>query len=151
MADIGVAADIDAPVDRVWSVIEHIDRHIDWMADAESIEFHGDQRRGTGTAFTCVTRIGPVRLRDEMTITDWEPGARMGVRHEGVVTGVGALLLDPIDIGRRTRVRWEETLDFPWYLGGVLGEQPGRLVLGAIWRSNLGRLRDLVKRTGSMT
>ncbi|MFM8645178.1 MAG: SRPBCC family protein [Actinomycetota bacterium] len=73
MAGIRVAIDIAAPVERVWQVVEPVERHVDWMADAESISFVSDQTRGVGTAFLCVTKVGPIRLTDKMRITRWEP------------------------------------------------------------------------------
>ena len=38
---------IDAPVDVVWAHLEDIASHVEWMADAVSIEFLAGQRRGT--------------------------------------------------------------------------------------------------------
>lgn len=141
-----VAVEIDAVPQRVWAVIEPVERHIEWMADAESITFHGEQRRGVGTRFRCRTKVGPIRLDDEMEITEWEPNVAMGVRHSGMVTGVGRFTLTPIDLGRRTRFEWAETLRFPWWMGGRLGATVAtRTALGAIWRSNLTRLKRLVE------
>jgi hypothetical protein len=87
---ITVSADFDAPPAAVWSVLEPVERHVDWMADAESIRFLDDQTRGVGTRFECVTVVGPIRLADVMEITEWQPERRMGVRHDGVVTGPAA-------------------------------------------------------------
>ena len=148
MGRISVSEDIDAPPARVWRVIEPIEHHVDWMLDATSIRFEGDQRRGTGTRFVCETRIGPFRLHDHMEITEWQPEQRMGVRHSGVVTGNGAFELVPIDLDRRTRFQWTEELRFPWYLGGRLGELlGGQWLLRAIWRRNLKTLAELVEQS----
>ena len=95
---ITVSTDIDAPVGTVWDVLEPIETHVDWMADAEAIHFRGDRTRGVGTSFVCDTKVGPIRLRDEMEITVWEPGAEMGVEHRGLVTGRGSFRLEPIDL-----------------------------------------------------
>jgi uncharacterized protein YndB with AHSA1/START domain len=138
---------IDAPVDAVWRAIEPIERHVEWMADAEAIRFVGTQTRGTGTRFVCETRVGPFRLADRMEITEWVPGAVMGVRHDGLVRGNGRFTLEPVDAGAGTRFSWDETLQFPWWLGGRVGELiGGRLVLAAVWRRNLRRLKQLVER-----
>lgn len=143
MAGIRVSIDIDAPVERVWQVVEPVERHVDWMADAESIEFVTDQRRGVGTSFLCVTKVGPIKLTDKMRITQWEPQRAMGVEHVGIVTGTGVFTLQPID-ARTTRFDWEERLVFPWWLGGPLGALiGGKIVLRAIWRGNLRRLAAL--------
>ena len=146
MAGITVSVEIDAPTDRVWEVVEPVERHVDWMADAVAIRFTGEQTRGIGTTFECDTKVGPITLVDKMEITDWEPGERMGVRHSGVVTSSGHLTLEPIDLGRRTRFTWTEELVFPWWLGGPLGALVGgRVVLGAIWRRNLRALARIVE------
>jgi hypothetical protein len=143
---IKVSIDLDAPTDRVWNVLEPIDRHVDWMADAVEIRFDGEQTRGVGTRFLCDTKVGPFTMTDRMEITEWEPGGSMGVRHSGVVTGSGVFTLEPIDLGRRTRFTWEEDLRFPWYLGGpVVGLIGGQAVLRRIWRRNLRMLERLVR------
>lgn len=145
MGGIRVSIDLDATPATVWSVVEPVERHVDWMADAVAIRFETEQTRGVGTRFLCDTKVGPISLTDEMEITRWEPERAMGVRHTGIVTGSGVLTLEPIDLGRRTRFTWTEDLRFPWYLGGRLGELVGgQLVMKAIWRRNLKRLRALV-------
>ena len=147
MGRIEVAVEIDATPADVWAVVEPIERHVDWMADAEAIRFTGEQTRGTGTTFECDTKVGPITLTDVMEITEWEVERRMGVRHTGVVTGSGVFRLEPIDLGRRTRFVWTEELTFPWYLGGRLGEAiGGPLVMKQIWKRNLRRLKALVER-----
>jgi len=143
MAGIRVAIEIAAPVERVWQVVEPVERHVDWMADAESISFVSDQTRGVGTAFLCVTKVGPIRLTDKMRITRWEPNRAMGVEHIGLVTGSGVFTLEAVD-PKLTRFVWEETLKFPWWLGGPIGALiGGKILLRAIWRGNLRRLAAL--------
>ena len=146
MGHIRVAVEIDAPPADVWSVVEPIERHVDWMADAVAIRFTGESTRGVGTAFECDTKVGPITLTDEMTVTEWEPERSMGVRHTGIVTGTGVFELEPIDLGRRTRFTWTEDLTFPWFLGGRLGEiVGGQAVMKQIWKRNLRRLTALVE------
>jgi hypothetical protein len=146
MSRIEVSIDLDAPPDRVWELLEPIERHVDWMADAVEIRFVGAQTRGVGTTFLCDTKVGPFRLTDRMAITEWVPGRSMGVRHSGLVTGSGVFTLQPIDAERRTRFTWTEDLRFPWYLGGGLaGVIGGQAVLRMIWRRNLRALQRLVR------
>lgn len=149
---ISVSVELDASPARVWEIVEPIERHVDWMADAETITFTSEQTRGVGTTFDCVTKVGPIRLTDVMVITEWEPERRMGVRHRGIVTGTGVFELEAIDLGRRTRFTWTERLDFPWFLGGALGEAVGGpLVMKQIWKRNLRRLAALVDAAGPST
>ncbi len=146
MGRIRVAVELDATPAEVWSVVEPIEHHVDWMADAVEIRFTSDATRGVGTAFECDTKVGPITLTDEMTVTEWEPERTMGVQHTGVVTGTGVFALEPIDLGRRTRFTWTEDLSFPWYLGGRLGEiVGGQAIMKQIWKRNLRRLKELVE------
>lgn len=142
---IRVSIDIAAPVQKVWDIVEPIERHIDWMADAVAIRFQTEQTRGTGTKFFCDTKVGPIKLVDVMTITAWEPGKVMGVTHTGVVTGTGEFTLEAIDASN-TRFTWTEKLIFPWWLGGPLGALVGgQIVMKAIWRRNLRKLKKLIE------
>ncbi|MEY4010483.1 MAG: SRPBCC family protein [Actinobacteria bacterium] len=148
MPGIRVSVDIDAPVQTVWDVVEPVERHVDWMADAVAIRFVGTQTRGVGTEFFCDTKVGPIKLVDRMTITAWEPGRVMGVTHTGVVTGTGEFTLEPNGSGG-TRFTWTERLVFPWWLGGPLGALVGgQVVMKAIWRRNLRVLKKLVESRG---
>ncbi|MFM7253951.1 MAG: SRPBCC family protein [Ilumatobacteraceae bacterium] len=143
---IVVGIEIDATPTQVWAVVEPVERHVDWMHDAVAIRFTGEQTRGVGTTFLCDTKVGPITLVDRMEITEWEPAQTMGVRHTGIVTGTGRFTLEAIDLGRRTRFTWDETLVFPWWMGGPLGALVGgRVVLRAIWKRNLRLLRTLVE------
>ncbi len=146
MAQLSVAIDISAPRSDVWKILEPIEHHVEWMHDAVAIRFQNDQHRGVGTAFLCDTKVGPFRLVDRMEITEWTPGEAMGVRHIGIVTGTGRFTLSAIDLGRRTRFAWDESLIFPWWLGGPVGATiGGRLVLRAIWKRNLRTLKEIVE------
>jgi len=156
MRDVTVSTELDASPAEVWALIEPIERHVDWMADAVAIRFETDQTRGEGTRFACDTKIGPIALTDHMEITRWIPAgdpaegagggrAEMGVRHSGWVTGEGLFVIEPLADGARSRFTWTESLELPWMLGGRLGAAIiGKLVLGPVWRRNLKALEGLV-------
>ncbi len=144
MGRIRVSTIIDAPPARVWDEVRTIERHVDWMADAERITFKGNRRSGVGTQFDCVTKVGPVRLTDQMEITEWREGRVMGVRHTGLVTGRGRFTIVRAR-GGRTRFTWDERLRFPWWLGGPVGGVVGGRVMRRIWKHNLAVLRGLIE------
>ena len=121
--------------------MRRIDSHTEWMADAESISFLSDQTEGVGTEFECLTKVGPLRLNDAMVITEWTEREAIGVRHTGLVTGDGRFTLAPAGTDR-TEFCWTEELQFPWWLGGLLGDIVGARVLEWVWRSNLKALRS---------
>ena len=135
MAHIRVSIDLAVPVDAVWREAADLASHAEWMADAESIEFVTDQREGVGVRMNVRTVVGPLRLTDVMTVTEWSDRSTIGVRHEGLVTGEGRFRLSPIAGG--TRFTWEEELEFPLRLGGPVTAFFAKPVLRWIWRRNL--------------
>ncbi len=148
MGRIRVSTVINASPETVWEEVRHIDRHVDWMADAASITFRTEQISGTGTSFDCLTKVGPLKLTDRMTITAWVDGKEMGVEHQGLVTGVGQFTLAEVMSGQ-TEFTWEERLIFPWWMGGPVGGVVGGLLMRQIWKRNLRVLKDLVERGSS--
>ena len=146
MSRIRVGIDIDASPATVWEIVEPVENHVDWMHDAVAIRFETEQTRGVGTRFLCDTKVGPIRLTDQMSITAWVPERSMGVTHTGVVTGSGTFDIAPLDGWTRSRFTWSEELRFPWFLGGPLGAfVGGQLVMKAIWRRNLRGLKRIVE------
>ncbi|WP_419919721.1 SRPBCC family protein [Candidatus Poriferisocius sp.] len=141
MARIRVSTTIEAPLDAVWEYVRRIDRHTEWMADARSIAFSSPQTEGVGTAFECLTQIGPFRLTDTMVVTEWIEGAAIGVRHTGLVAGEGRFTLRAAGTNR-TEFCWAEELRFPWWMGGPLGDIIGARILEWVWRRNLKTLRN---------
>ena len=161
MSDVTVSIDLEATPAEVWAIVEPVERHVDWMADAVAIRFETEQMRGVGTRFLCDTKVGPIKLTDRMEITEWIPALDdgpgvdgvdgvMGVEHTGIVTGRGIFTIEPLADNRRSKFTWAEDLTFPWYLGGRLGEIiGGRFVLSFIWRRNLRALKSIVDEHGS--
>ena len=130
----------------VWAELADIPAHVEWMMDAVEIRFVGDGRRiGVGTTFECDTVVGPFRLTDVMTVTEWRPRRVLGVRHAGVVTGTGRFTLRRLGV-RRTRLTWDEALVFPSRFGGRAGVAVASPVLRWVWRGNLRRLKARVER-----
>lgn len=132
------------PKELVWSYLSHIDDHVDWMSDAESITFTSSLTSGIGTKFVCLTRVGPIRLRDRMEITNWIEGSGITIRHSGIVSGSGTLSLDEID-EKHTLLTWREDLSFPAIFIAPIGPFVAKEVLGRIWKSNLKRFNERVK------
>ncbi len=147
MAKIRTSVDISAPIDTVWEAAADLATHHEWMADAESIEFESDQRRGIGTRMRVLTTVGPLRTTDLMEVIEWIEGRSIGVRHTGMVTGTGRFELAAIAGG--TRFSWVEDLSFPTIAGGELTATIAKPVLGAIWRRNLTGLKRRIESRAS--
>ena len=144
MPAVTTSIEIEAPPEVVWAELERLESHIEWMADAESMTFTSDQTRGVGTVAEVLTVVGPLRTTDVMRFVEWEEGRSMAVRHEGLVSGFGRFTLDAIG-GDRTRVTWEEELDFPLHFGGSIGATVARPVFRRIWSANLRRLKARIE------
>jgi hypothetical protein len=78
MRDVTVSIDLAATPAEVWAIVEPVENHVDWMADAVAIRFETEQTRGIGTKFLCDTKIGPIKLVDQMEITVWTPASNGG-------------------------------------------------------------------------
>jgi hypothetical protein len=144
MATICVSTQIAATKKQVWEVVKDISDHVNWMKDAEQIDFLSEKRSGVGTIFDCVTKVGPFRLKDKMEITEWVDEESMGVRHEGLVTGSGRFSLTETS-NDQTVFTWEETLYFPFWMGGPLRNPVGTRILAWIWQKNLKLLKHQVE------
>ena len=144
MSHLRVDVVINASPQEVWAAIEDVGTHVEWMAEAKAIRFRGERRSGVGTEIECDTRVGPFTTTDVLRFVEWDAPRRMGIVHEGLVTGTGAFILEPI-AGGRTRFVWDEELRFPWRFGGRVGEIPGRVMLRAVWRRNLALLKRRVE------
>ena len=139
---IKVSTIIDAPLKTVWNEVSRLENHTNWMNDAEKIDFLSENNSGMGTEMKVLTKIGPIKLYDYMTVTNWVVEKSIAVDHIGIVTGKGEFKLEEID-ENNTKFNWEETLKFPIYLGGVIGEFFGAPILKLIWRKNLKNLKEL--------
>lgn len=148
MSRIEVSTVIDAPPDVVWRAVRDIASHVTWMQDALSIRYTSPSRDKVGTTFDCATKIGPFRLIDRMEVTEWTEGRTMGIRHVGLVRGVGRFTLRASRLGL-TRFTWEEDLRFPWWMGGPAGAVIAAPVLRHIWRGNLANLKAQVESASS--
>jgi hypothetical protein len=140
---IEVARSLPFGAEVVWTELRQLDHHAAWMADAEAIEFDGPLTAGEGARFVAITRIGPVRTRDRMVVTQWEEGQAIEVDHVSLVRGHGRLSVS-WQGPDRSQVRWREELAFPL---GAAGEVVAHLVaplLRWVWRGNLRRLEEIV-------
>ena len=134
---IVASVDVPLPASVVWAELSQLERHAEWMADAERIDFADDRRRGVGTEMKVRTRVGPFVTNDVISVRSWIEGESIGVSHRGLVTGVGVFVLVPVDGG--TRFVWLEDLAFPWYFGGGVTAFFAAPILRWIWQRNLNR------------
>ena len=143
MGTIEISTYINVSPDILWEELRHIDRHVNWMHDAASITFLSSTSEGIGTKFNCLTKVGPFKTTDVMTITQWEEARIMGVEHVGLVKGSGIFTITPS--GNTSTLTWKEQLTFPWWMLGELGSHFASPILKIIWKNNLRNLKNIVE------
>ena len=139
---ISVSTSISKSIEEVWKEVSILKNHTNWMKDAVSIEFLNEKSEGLGTKMKVLTKIGPIKLFDYMTVTEWIEKKSIGVEHIGIITGEGKFTLNEIS-KNETEFCWKETLKFPFYLAGPIGEVFGSPILKIIWKNNLKGLKEL--------
>ena len=93
---ISVSTSISKSIEEVWKEVSILKNHTNWMKDAVSIEFLNEKSEGLGTKMKVLTKIGPIKLFDYMTVTEWIEKKSIGVDHIGIVTGKGKFTLNEI-------------------------------------------------------
>jgi len=118
MAHLEIRKFIPASPESVWTVLEDLERQGEWMVDVRSLEVISEQKRGAGAVMRVTSELfGQPVVHDVMTITRWEPPARLDVEHRGQFEGTGSFLLDRVHNG--TILTWVEDFAPPL---GPLGE-----------------------------
>jgi carbon monoxide dehydrogenase subunit G len=108
---IRMSATFQAPPERVWSVLADWERQASWMPDVAWLRPLGPERE-LGARLAVRTRVfGIPAATDLMTVTVWEPPARLRIDHTGVVRGWGEWRLDPA--GEGTAFTWLEEFRMP--------------------------------------
>ena len=140
---IQISVNVSVSPQVLWEELRHIDRHVNWMNDAVSITFLSPATEGVGTAFSCLTKVGPFKTTDLMTITQWEDNKTMGVEHTGLIKGTGNFQIHPH--GEESTITWKESLSFPLFFLGPLGALAATPLLTYIWKKNLNNLKNIVE------
>ena len=103
---------INKPLDTVWQEVKVMENHVNWMEDAVKIDILSENNSGIDTKMNVLTKVGPIKLTDIITVTEWKEKESIGVIHEGIVTGEGIFYLTSLNESQ-TEFKWEETLKFP--------------------------------------
>ena len=82
---INVSITINKSIDEVWNEVSILKNHTNWMKDAVSIEFLNDKTQGLGAKMKVLTKVGPIKLFDYMTVTEWIDKKSIGVEHIGII------------------------------------------------------------------
>ena len=75
-----------------------------------------------------------------MEVVEWEPERAMGVKHSGIVTGIGRFLLTPTSDG--TRFGQYESIELPLRFGGRLEREHRQTTSDSDFGETLGRFEN---------
>ncbi len=133
---------IEAPPERVWSLLADVERQPVWMTDLRAVHLETPGPVAVGTRAVGTVRIAGFTVRDPVEVTAFEPPTRFGVEHRGRFRGHGTFTIEPLGDGA-SRVVWEEVLRAPlfpraWWLAA-------RPILGRVFAADLARLRALAE------
>jgi uncharacterized protein YndB with AHSA1/START domain len=134
---------IEAPIDRVWAEVSDIESQPRWMHDMKSVTVTTPGPTEVGTRGKATVRILGISTTDPVTVTEFEPPRRFGIRHEGRFSGAGLIALEPGADGSTTVVTWDETILPP--LLPRLGSLVLRPVLTRVFQADLDRLREIIE------
>jgi uncharacterized membrane protein len=146
-APVSTSVVIDAPIDRVWSVVADIEGQPRWMHDMKSVRMTTPGPTQVGSRGEATVRMFGVGVTDPVTVTAFEPPTTFGIRHEGSFAGGGTFRLASADGGATTVVDWEERLAAP-----VLPHAAAVVtapIFRRVFQADLDRLRDLIE-TGAI-
>jgi uncharacterized membrane protein len=134
---------IDAPIDRVWSELADIEGQPRWMHEMKSVRILTPGPVGVGTRGEAEVRILGIGVTDPVSVTEFDPPHRFGIRHEGIFEGGGIIELEPGADGTTTLVSWAETLVPPVLPDLVAAIQ--RPILASIFQADLHHFRELLE------
>jgi len=137
--ELTVTVDVDAPQQTVWDALVDWPRQGEWMP-ATKVRVVGGSGRGVGGRIEARTGLGPLRVLDRMTITEWQPPHRCAVEHVGrVIRGSARFEVRPHG-ERRSRLVWSEQLLAPFGLPDAVAGLLLRSATALVIRTGLRRL-----------
>jgi uncharacterized protein YndB with AHSA1/START domain len=134
---------VHAPIERTWSEVADIPGQTRWMRDMKRVTVETPGPVRVGTKGVALVRILGVATDDPVTITEFEPPHRFGLRHEGRFAGAGLITLVASEDGAATTITWEETIIPPVF--PRLGSLVLRPILRRVFQADLERLRAIVE------
>jgi uncharacterized protein YndB with AHSA1/START domain len=139
-----MAHTLPGPPEVVWRLITDWEHQDDWMLEASDFVVLSEVREGVGVEAEATIKIGGIKTRDKVRVTAWEPNKRLGIAHEGWVSGSGEIFLTKLG-GDRTHLFWREELFPPLGFAGALGITAFKPIMHRIFQRDLRVLEGLVR------
>ncbi len=132
------------PPEILWDLLTDWEHQDDWMLEASDFVVVSEHREGVGVEAEATIRIGGIRTRDRVRVSEWDPPRRLGIEHLGWVQGHGVIELTPLP-GDRTHIFWREELVPPLGALGAVGMTAFKPLMGRIFRRDLKVLVGLAR------
>ncbi|MDQ3957845.1 MAG: SRPBCC family protein [Actinomycetota bacterium] len=128
----------------VWELITDWEHQDDWMLEASDFVVVSQQREGVGVEAEATIRIGGIKTRDRVRVSEWDPPRRLVIEHLGWVSGRGEISVTELP-GGRAHILWRESLDPPLGVLGAVGMTAFKPLMARIFRRDLRVLAALVR------
>jgi carbon monoxide dehydrogenase subunit G len=142
--EIELSETMPGPIDVVWELVTDWENLGDWQLEARDFTVISDQREGIGVVAEATVSIAGITTRDKVRVSGWEPPKRLGIEHQGWVSGAGEMHLTPIGKDR-THLFWREVLSPPLGVLGALGLTGFKPAMRRIFARDLRVLAALVR------
>ena len=136
---------LNADPETVWPWLVDWEKLGLWMKEASDFRVLSPHREGVGVSARATIQIAGIKTSDVITITQWDPPAKLTMAHEGWVKGTGTMTLAPHQDG--TRLTWVESLIPPLGLLGWLGMILVKPAMRRVFTHDAGLLAALVARS----
>lgn len=135
---------LPGPRDVVWRLITDWENQGDWMLEASDFVVLTEQREGVGVEAEATVSIGGIKTRDKVTVNIWEAPNRLGILHQGWVSGEAEMVLTDLD-EHTTALFWREALYPPLGILGAIGLSLFKPLMRAIFNRDLRILASLTR------
>lgn len=114
------------------------------MLEARDFVVTSEQREGVGVTARATVSIGGITTTDDVVVTQWEPLKRLGIAHEGWVSGEAEMRLTPLS-PTVTHIFWQELLYPPLGILGAVGMTFFKPLMARIFKRDLKILAALTR------
>lgn len=136
--------EINATSQVIFEYVSDWERQSEWIlfTTVKLVSRTPDHQNSTILA---VTKLGPLKVADEMTVTEWQPYERIVVEHTGqVVKGKGVFTVS--SASKDTCIfTWQEVVPVPFGFIGQIGLVFAKPLMHAVFGKSLAKLKDNIE------
>lgn len=141
---LSFCTEINATPQAVFEYVSDWEKQSEWIlfTTVKAVKSTPNQKDSTLLA---VTKLGPLKVADEMTVTEWQPYERIVVEHTGrIVKGKGVFTVS--ETSKDTCVfTWQEVTPVPFGLIGRIGLVFAKPVMSIVFGKSLAKLKNNIE------